>query len=302
MLSPIVVGFDGSAESRAAADWAAREAQRRGLPLRLVTAWIWRPVDVPSAQESEAQKRWAQQLLSEAGQDLVARYPDVPVAVEQVADMATGALLKRAKGAEMLVLGSRGQGAVTGFLLGSVGQQVLARAHVPVVLVRAPEPDAAQGAEADGERGAEADGERGGEVVVGIQDRDDPAEELLAFAFAVAAARGATLRVVHAWSRPPVFTYRAVVMGDEDGGTRARVEKELLEALVPWRQRSPQVQVVHTIGLATAADLVLQAARNAAIVVVGRKTHRPALGMHIGPVTHGVIHHAAAPVAVVPHD
>lgn len=294
MHCPIVVGFDGSAESRSAVDWAASEAQRRGLPLRLVTAWIWRPVDVPSAQESEAQKQWAQQLLNEARQDLVAKYPDLPVAVEQVSDLAPRALLERTDGAEMLVLGSRGHGAIAGFLLGSVGQHVLARARIPVVLVRAPKPDAAQD--------AQPDGEGGGEVVVAVQDRDEPAGELLDFAFAFAAARGATLRVVHAWSRPPVFAYRAVVMGDEDGGMEARVEKELLEALTPWRQRYPQVEVVHRIGLGTAAEVVLQAARNAEIVVVGRKTHRPALGMRIGPVTHGVIHHAAAPVAVVPHN
>lgn len=294
MLSPIVVGFDGSAESRAAVDWAAREAQRRGLPLRLVTAWIWRPVDVPSAQESQAQKQWARQLLNEARQDLAAKHPDLPVAVEQASELAPRALLEHAEGAEMLVLGSRGHGAIAGFLLGSVGQHVLARARVPVVLVRAHKPDAVEDAQA-------AD-EDGGDVVVAIQDRDEPAEELLDFAFAVAAARGATLRVVHAWSRPPVFAYRAVVMGDEDGGMEARVEKELLEALAPWRERCPQVDVVHRIDLAAAADVVLQAARNAALVVVGRKTQRPALGMRMGPVTHGVIHHAAAPVAVVPHD
>ncbi|MFC8246218.1 universal stress protein [Streptomyces chartreusis] len=296
MLSPIVVGFDGSAESRAAVDWAAREAQRRGLPLRLVTAWIWRPVDVPSAQESEAQKQWAQQLLNEARQDLKAKHPDLPVGVEPVSELAPRALLDSAEGAEALVLGSRGHGAIAGFLLGSVGQHVLARARVPVVLVRAHKPDAVEDVQA-------AD-EDGGEVVVGIQDRDEPAEELLEFAFPLAAARGATLRVVHAWSRPPVFAYNpaAVRMGDEDGGMEARVEKELLDALAPWRERYPQVEVVHRIDLAAAAEVVLQAARKAALVVVGRKTHRSALGMRIGPVTHGVIHHAAAPVAVVPHD
>jgi nucleotide-binding universal stress UspA family protein len=37
-------------------------------------------------------------------------------------------------------------------------------------------------------------------------------------------------------------------------------------------------------------------------VVVGRRVHRPALGMRIGPVAHAVLHDAAAPVAVVPHD
>ncbi|WP_196217968.1 universal stress protein, partial [Streptomyces blattellae] len=204
------------------------------------------------------------------------------------------ALLESAEDAEMLVLGSRGHGAVSGFLLGSVGQHVLARASIPVVLVRAEEHRAAEG--------AEAAGEDGGEVVVGIQDRDQPAEELLEFAFTAAAARGATLRVVHAWSRPPVFAYRAVVTGDEDGSVEARVEKELLEALAPWQERYPQVEVVHRTDLATAGQVVLQAARNAALVVVGRRTHRPSLGMRIGPVTHGVIHHAPAPVAVVPHD
>ncbi|MFK4104295.1 universal stress protein [Streptomyces sp. NPDC019531] len=292
MLSPILVGLDGSPESRAAADWAAREARRRGLPLSLVTAWIWRPVDVPSAQESEAQKQWAQQLLNEARQDLVAKYPDLPVTVEHVSGLVTRALLERAKGAEMLVLGSRGHGAIAGFLLGSVGQHVLARVNVPVVLVRAQDRSAADDVEPDA-----------AEVVVGIQDRDEPSDELLEFAFSTAAARGATLHAVHAWSRPPVFAYNpaAVRMGDEDGGMEARVERELSDSLRPWQRRYPQVKVVQTIHLAWAVEVVLEAARNAGLVVVGRETHRPALGMRIGPVTHGVIHHAAAPVAVVPH-
>lgn len=43
MLQPIVVGLDGSRESVAAADWAAEEALRRGLPLRLVHAWEGSP-------------------------------------------------------------------------------------------------------------------------------------------------------------------------------------------------------------------------------------------------------------------
>lgn len=223
----------------------------------------------------------------------MAKYPDLPVAVEQVSGLATGALLERAEGAEILVLGSRGHGAIAGFLLGSVGQHVLARVNVPVVLVRALDRPAADAMEPDVS-----------EVVVGIQDRNAPAEELLGFAFSSAAAHGATLHAVHAWSRPPVFGYNpaAVRMGDEDGGMAARVERELSDCLKPWQKRYPQVKVVQTIALASAAEVVLQAGRNARLVVLGREAHRAALGMRIGPVTHGVIHHAAAPVAVVPHD
>ncbi|MGW7210759.1 universal stress protein [Streptomyces sp. NPDC054837] len=297
MLRPIVVGLDGSPESLAAADWAAREAERRAVPLRLVTAWIWRPVDVPAAQESEAQKHWAQQMLDEARENLTARHPELPIDVEQVSDLAPRALLGQAENAEMLVLGSRGHGVIAGFLLGSVGQRVLARARTPVVLVRAIKHGTVEGAQT-----VDVD-QDGGAVVVGIQDRDEPAEELLEFAFATAAARGVSLRAVHAWSRPPVFAYNpgAVPTGDEDTGAEARVEKELLDALTPWRQRYPQVKVVHSIDLASAAEVILQAARDAGLVVVGRRTGRPTLGMRIGPVTHGVIHHAIAPVAVVPH-
>ncbi|WP_405905291.1 MULTISPECIES: universal stress protein [unclassified Streptomyces] len=290
MLRPIVVGLDGSPESLAAADWAAREAQRRGLPLRLVHAWIWQPHDVPVAEDVEAQKRWALRTLREAKDGLAARYPDLPIDTGQVSDLAATVLLDQAEGAEMLVLGSRGHSAIAGFLLGSVGQQVLARAKGTVVMVRANERAA-----------AEPDG---GEVVVALQDLEESAEPLLEFAFAAAAARGATLRAVHAWSLPPVYGYNPAVLhtSDEDGGLEARVDRDLDELLKPWREKHPQVPVVQTLDLAFAAGVVLKAAAGAGLVVVGRKVHRPALGMRIGPVTHAVLHHAAAPVAVVPHD
>ncbi|MGW7419153.1 universal stress protein [Streptomyces sp. NPDC054813] len=44
------------------------------------------------------------------------------------------------------------------------------------------------------------------------------------------------------------------------------------------------------------------AASNASLVVVGRRVRRAPLGSRIGPVTDAVLRHAAAPVALVPHD
>ncbi|MEU9573566.1 universal stress protein [Streptomyces massasporeus] len=61
------------------------------------------------------------------------------------------------------------------------------------------------------------------------------------------------------------------------------------------------VPVVHTVDLARPSGVVPKAAAQAGLVVVRRRTHRPALGVRIGPVAQAVLHHAAAPVAVVPH-
>ncbi|MGI3229821.1 universal stress protein [Streptomyces sp. GTA36] len=290
MLRPITVGLDGSPESLAAADWAAGEAQRRGLPLHLVNAWLWQPHDVPVADDRKTQKRWALRLLLESEEDLRARYPQLTIDTEQVSESATEVLLSQAEKAEMLVLGSSGHGAIAGFLLGSVGQHVLAKAKCPVVMVRAKTQSAAEA--------------NTGEVVVGLQDLGTQSGPLLEFAFRAAATRGATLRAVHAWDLPPLYG-RGPEAGQaavKPGGLAEQQEKALSKALQPWRERFPQVTVVETVDLAFASGVVLQAAADAGLVVVGRRVHRPALGMRIGPVAHAVLHHVAAPVVIVPHD
>lgn len=144
MLRPVVVGLDGSPESFTAANWAAREAQRRGLPLSLVHAWLRQAGDLPAADSEDTVRHWAQRILRDGGKELTGRYPELPLTAEQVPATAVTALLERAEGAEMLVLGSRGLSALTGFLLGAVGQQVLARATCPVVMVRANERSTAE--------------------------------------------------------------------------------------------------------------------------------------------------------------
>ncbi|MGP3948968.1 universal stress protein [Streptomyces sp. 7N604] len=136
MSRPITVGLDGSPESLAAADWAADEAMRRRLPLHLVHAWMLPPQTARVAQEPEVRRQWSLHILREAEADLTARHPELAVSAEQAPDTAVEALLARNGTSEMLVLGSRGHGAVTGFLLGSIGMQVLARARNPVVMVR----------------------------------------------------------------------------------------------------------------------------------------------------------------------
>jgi hypothetical protein len=92
-------------------------------------------------------------------------------------------------------------------------------------------------------------------------------------------------------------------MGPEFGaGLAAEETGELTEALRPWRGKLPGVEVAEQAVTVGAARHLVEAASTAGLLVVGRRIRRAAVGMHIGPVTHAVLHHAAARVAVVPHD
>ncbi|MDF3142922.1 MULTISPECIES: universal stress protein [unclassified Streptomyces] len=259
-------------------------------PRTLLGVLVARVHSASGAQDLDAQKQWALRMLREAEEELRGRHPELTVSTEQISDTAAEVLLGQAEKAEMLVLGSTGHGAIAGFLLGSVGQQVLARANSPVVMVRA---NARSAAKHDG-----------GQVVVGLDDLGDPAAPLLEFAFDAAAARRTALRAVHAPSLPPLYGHGPVVgqLASQEGGITGQAEKALSDALKPWQEKYPQVPVAHTVDLARPSGVVLRAAAQAGLVVVGRRVHRPALGMRIGPVAHAVLHHAAAPVAVVPHD
>ncbi|MFE2422980.1 universal stress protein [Streptomyces hokutonensis] len=301
MVRTVVAGLDGSPESRAAAEWAAREAKLRGLPLKVVH--VWEPAPDPLAQApllgAETQQHWSQRIPREAGEGLRLRHPGLDVIEDQVTGTPSDALLDAAKDAELLVLGSRGLSGVGGFLVGSVGLSVVARAELPVVLVRAGE-QAADEHEKD-PAGSPSTGTPYRPVVLGL-DADTPADTVIEFAFAEAARRDTGLRVVYGWNLPPYYAYGLAM----DAGLNDELSREettaLTEALRPWRQKHPDIEVALQPRVGSAADHLVDASREASLVVIGRRIRRAALGAHIGPVAHGVLHHAVAPVAVVAHD
>ncbi|MGA5082098.1 universal stress protein [Streptomyces griseoincarnatus] len=286
MLRTVTVGYDGSSESRAAAEWAAREALLRGLPLRLVN--VREPIPGHIAESDLMAdgtfRERAERLPREAGATLRARHPELEAVAEQIPGGPMDVLPEVAKDADLLVLGSRGLSGIGGFLVGSVGMVVIAHTTTPVVLVRA-----ATSAKA------------AGPVVVGV-DTDKPNGTVLAFAFEEAARRGAVLKAVHGWTVPPYYAYvlpaypaLAAELGEEQSDA-------LTEVLRPWREKFPDVEVAEESLAGSAAVRIVDAARDASLVVVGRRIRRGPIGAHIGPVTHAVLHHATAPVAVVAHD
>ncbi|WP_230193714.1 universal stress protein [Streptomyces coriariae] len=289
MTVPITAGVDGTDESLAALAWAAREAVRRDLGLRVVHAWRFQPNAAADVADRDAQERWVRDSVREAVATVAERHPALSVTTDVQEGSPVETLVAAAADAELLVLGSRGHGPVVGFLLGSVGQQVIAEAARPVVLVRAGDNPSSEVA--------------GHEVVVGQQGEPEDSAPALRFAFETAAARGAGVRAVRAWTLPPVFAYSpgSLKLADDAGGLEPYEKKALAAALEPWRERFPDVPVVEHVEMGSAGQVLLSVSGRAQLMVVGRRAHRTAVGARIGSVAHGVLHHADCPVAVVPH-
>ncbi|MDH6522185.1 universal stress protein [Streptomyces sp. SAI-090] len=301
MSRNVTVGLDGSPESRAAAEWAAREAKLCGLPLRLVH--VWEPVPEPMAQAPllgpETQQHWSERIPRETAEGLRLRHPGVDVKMEQISGRPTDALAEASKDAALLVLGSRGLSGIGGFLIGSVGMAVIAHTDTPVVLVRARE-QAADEHEKD-PAGIPSAATAYQPVVLGL-DTSHPDDTVIAFAFEEAARRSTTLRVVHGWNLPPYFAYGLPADPEFNAELSRQDAAELAEVLRPWRQKYPDVEVVEESRSGSPANHVIDASREASLVVVGRRVRRSPFGVHIGTVTHAVLHHATAPVAVIAHD
>ncbi|WP_327726561.1 universal stress protein [Streptomyces sp. NBC_00487] len=300
MPRTVTVGLDGSPESRAAAEWAAREARLRDLALKIVH--IWEPVPDPIAQApllgSETHQHWTERIPREAADGIRLRHPGVEVTSEHVDGRPSEILVEATRNAELLVLGSRGLSGIGGFMVGSVGLAVVAHAECPVVLVRALEL-AADEHEMD-PAGIPSAATPFRPVVLGL-DVESPNEELIEFAFAAAARRGTSLRVVHGWNPPPYYAYGLAADLELHAELTRRETTALTEVLRPWREKHPDVEVTEEPHYGTPGNHLVDASREASLVVVGRRVRRSPFGAHIGPVTHAVLHHSTAPVAVVPH-
>ena len=136
----IVVGVDGSSHSEEALRWALGQARLTGQPVDAVTSW-----SIPVSFGEGAGVLMAIDWRGDAAKTLentVANVVDSPdadgVTQRAVEGHPAKVLVDASQDAALLVVGSRGRGGFTGMLLGSVSQNVMARAACPVVVVRAP--------------------------------------------------------------------------------------------------------------------------------------------------------------------
>jgi nucleotide-binding universal stress UspA family protein len=288
---PIVVGVDGSPAAESAAEYAAWEAERRRIPLRLVYGYqpmpLWGPTLI-AADDDRATLTWARDMVATMAHRLSTRHPDIPqIRHDVIAGMPAGVLVDESARATMLVVGPYGAGGFLGRVLGSVATQVAAHAKAPVVVVR---PGRAQIAVDEGP------------IIVGV-DGSPGATHALDFAFDEASQRGVPLVAVYVWDVLPLRNLGPVTPWHFDiDQTQSEADRLLAEALAGWQEKYPDVEVervaVHGFN---PANTLVEFGATAGMIVVGTRGHGGFTGLIIGSVSSDLVRQATRTVAIV-HD
>ena len=270
----IVVGTDGSRRADRAVDWAAGRAAALGLPLLILHVVPGRPT--PSTPLTAVTASFEEGFHEEALERLerVVRrahelHADLDVTGEIVEGNAAHVLAQASKEAALVVVGARGESApVTVRLLGGVSDQVTAYAVGPIAVI----PD---------EEHASPDGP----VVLGV-DESPEARAAMWFAFETAAARGVPVVAIHAWQDRDSREIVARVTDIVDG--------MLTEARAEYPEVPVEVRVIH----GKPHHELVQASKEAGLVVVGSRGIGGFTGLLLGSTSKRVLRDSHCPVVV----
>lgn len=278
----IVVGVDDSTSCQRALEWAAGEARRRRAPLHIlyastlpVAAW---PVPPIPTGYMDYQAELAQDILAAASATAEAIVGDaVGVTTDFVVATPAAALVEASGSAGMVVVGSRGRGALARTILGSVSTAVMHRAECPVAVIhdeeQPPEPDAPVLLGFDGSTAA------------------NPATEL---AFEEAALRKVKLVALHAWWSPGAFE----MPGFDWDAISPEVDLEVSRQLSVWQQRYHDVTIERLVVPDNPAQRLIEQSRSAQLVVMGRRGFGAVAATLLGSVSGAVVQAARVPVIV----
>lgn len=280
---PIVVGVDPDPSKRLALAWAADEADRRRLPLRLVHAQGVPTGGYRSGETRPSWEEWNQalhelgdQVLKEAVAFVRSRHPEVEVSTLLAEGEPAWVLHQEARGAALVVVGSWHLSRRREMSSSSVILPITAHAPCPVAVVPEPEHVTQQPAY----------------FVVGV-DGSPHAAAAVDVAFEEAALRGAHLRALYVW-HPPLLGVL-----DEDAAVQ-ECRRVLSETVAGRTAAYPDVELHHEVVRGHPVQVLAEASEHALGLVVGTRGRGGFTGMLLGSVSQGVLHHAGCPVITVP--
>ncbi|MGD7001600.1 universal stress protein [Corynebacterium halotolerans] len=287
----IIVAVDGSEPSRAAVRWAANTADKRGVPLRVVTSFTWPPVLyneglMPSRELFYDFEAAAKEITAEAR----ALATEVAAGLEIEETVVEGHPVDVLNGmsgdATMIVMGTRGRGGVPGMVLGSVSAAAVRHADCPVVVVRADS--------------AVTPDNKYGPVVVGV-DGSEVSHRATEYAFAEADARGAELVAVHTWMDMAVQTSLSGLAPVQQPWEE--VEREQSDALAEWLQplveKYPNVAVTQVVTRDRPVRSLAERSEGAQLLIVGSHGRGGFWGMLLGSTSRALLRYASCPLMVV---
>ncbi|MEY2225543.1 MULTISPECIES: universal stress protein [Streptomyces] len=281
-LGAVIVGVDGSEPARQAAMWAAAEAARRERPLHIVhgSDTDGRVLYV-SAQSIERVRRTGRELLDATAAAVRERFPGLQVNPEFSRSAPVRSLHQAAGPDGTIVVGSRGLGGFSSLMLGSVGLKVAAGAKTPVIIVRG------------AENGAET-----GVVLAAVRDEHDL--DCARYAAREAQLRAGSLRLLHVWNI--LQSVGEVVTLLDDVEEIANEQVHHLNAVADRiREEFPDLSVQVDADKSTSvASVLVEASRQADLLVMGGRRSPSYLGPTLGRVTHSLVHHAHCPVQLIP--
>ena len=271
VMKALVVGTDGSSAAAEALAWALEESHRRRVPLHVVTAWS------PSRDPQETQ--WlstmtsVSELRTAVADELAAtvtsavesaNHHEVSISTEVAYGHPAKALIDESDPDRLLVVGSRGRGALSGIVLGSVSQACAQYARGPVVVVRGSTPTAGTG-----------------RVVAAVEAR----------------LRRAPLQVVHVWQDTDHAAHGRFVPPGESA--KARADEAWYDILRAVLDIAPDVEIISEHVAGYAQSVLLKASEGAALLVVGSRGLGGWAGLMLGSVSLHCITQSACPVAVI---
>ncbi|MET9796743.1 universal stress protein [Nocardiopsis alba] len=281
MSEHILVGTDGSKVALTAAEWAALEAEDRGVGVTVVGVYDANAFHRRLVRPKDLAEREAERVVNTT----IARMAKVAPVVDAVGEVVEGSspareLLRRSASASLVVLGSYGTGFLRGTRVGSVADQVAAHARVPVVVVPSlpTETDAR-------------------DVVVGV-DGSPGAEVSVEAALEFTVASGGRVHALWAWSAPESMV---PVGSPEEERLREWRRADLDKALRPILERHPNADIAREIVRDPPVRALLTGVPRVRLVVVGARGAQGFSPLPLGGVARGVLYRSDIPVMVVHH-